>query len=462
MISELYPIWTEFGSKDYLFCARETARWLRTIEIRDKNGGYWLKNSTGDTESGQIDLYHGSAGILIFFIQLAVVSGDASYLEDAKRGGDYILKRFEERGFEAATSNLDGPHYKSGVLWTLYSGGWSGIAFALAELYKAAGDQKYRDTAEKISGAIAAAAREEKGALVWSGKPGINFDSGIILYLIYASKFFGQKEWLLPAVRAGKSLLSTGKPGGQGLRYNGFVNMVNIMTGSTDEEAHMPGFAYGTAGISYTLARLYQETGDPAFLEGAQQGAAYLTSIAHTDGEAALIPHRLPDWSNLFYLGHCHGVVGTAKLFFLLHEITGESFYADWHERLIQGLLKTGAPEIHSPGYWHCFSWCCGAAGFINLFAGVYLKNKEPRFLEYARRSGAVILSEASVDKDGAKWFQMFKRIMPDEVTLEPGYGSGAAGIATALIHLYLAESGEAPAVRFPDEPYGVKTAAST
>ncbi|MDR2738465.1 MAG: hypothetical protein LBB68_01335 [Treponema sp.] len=86
MISELYPIWTKPGPQDYLFCARETARWLRSIEIRDKNGGYWLKNSTGDTESGQLDLYHGSAGIMLFFVQLAAASGDASYLENAKRG----------------------------------------------------------------------------------------------------------------------------------------------------------------------------------------------------------------------------------------------------------------------------------------------------------------------------------------------------------------------------------------
>jgi hypothetical protein len=40
------------------------------------------------------------------------------------------------------------------------------------------------------------------------------------------------------------------------------------------------------------------------------------------------------------------------------------------------------------------------------------------------------------------------QRIVPDEVTLEPGYGSGAAGIAAALIHLYLAENGEAPVIR--------------
>jgi lantibiotic modifying enzyme len=463
MLPEITPVWKKPDLKDYLRYAEETGRWLRSIEIRKPGGSFWLKDLSGKTEHGHIDLYHGSAGIIVFFIQLADVSGDSSWLEDAKRGGDYILARFRESSFDAITgAGVGGNHYKTGVRWTLYVGGWAGIAFSLIELFRASGEQKYRDAALEISEEIAANAREEKGALIWSGKPGINFDSGIILFLLYAARFFKRPQWLEPAARAGRDILSTGKPKNGGIRYDGFESMVAIMFGiHNDGEAHMPGFAYGTAGISYTLARLYQETGDQAFLEGAKAGAAYVTGVAHTEGDAALVPHRIPEWSNLFYLGHCHGVVGTGKLFYLLHEITGESLYAEWQEKLVRGLLKTGAPEIHSPGYWHCFSWCCGTAGFVNLFTGIYLKRREEPYLEYARRSGNVILSEASVDASGVKWYQMFKRVAPNEVSLEPGYGPGAAGIAAALLHLNLAEQGRAPVIRFPDEPYCTGAAGS-
>jgi lantibiotic modifying enzyme len=454
VLAELKPVWKNPQAEDYLFCARETGRWLRSIETKTPDGGFWIRNSNGDREKGHIDLYHGSSGIIIFFLQLADATGDSSWLADAKRGGDYILHRFKESSYDAVTCSSQGGHYKTGTRWTLYIGGWAGIAFALIELFKATGEEKYRDGAFRFTEEIVREAREEKGALVWSGKPGINFESGIILFLLYTSKFFKRPDWLEPAIRAGKGILSTGKPKAGGLRYDGFVNMIEAMFGIQDDEAHMPGFAYGTAGISYALARLYQETGDRAFLEGAVKGADYVTGTAHTEGDAALVPHRIPEWSNLFYLGHCHGPVGTGKLFYLLHEITGESHYAQWQDRLVRGLLKTGAPEIHSPGYWHCFSWCCGAAGFINLFTGLYLKRKEPRYLEYARRSGNVILGEASVDGVGVKWYQAFKRVVPDEITVEPGYGPGAAGIGTALVHLYLAEKGRAPVLRFPDEPY--------
>jgi hypothetical protein len=463
MLVEITPVWKKPDLEDYLHCAGETGRWLRSIETKCSGGVFWVKDLAGKTEHGHIDLYHGSAGIILFFIQLADASGDSSWLEDAKRGGNYILARFRENSFDANTgAGVGGNHYKTGTRWTLYAGGWAGIAFALIELFKATGEEKYRDAALEISEAIAAGAREEKGALIWSGKPGINFDSGIILFLLYAARFFDCPQWRGLAARAGRGILSTGKPKNGGSRYDGFVNMIEAMFGIHDDEAHMPGFAYGTAGISYTLARLYQETGDGEFLEGAAKGAAYVTGVAHTDGDAALVPHRIPEWNNLFYLGHCHGVVGTGKLFYLLHEITGEGFYADWQEKLVRGLLKTGAPEIHSPGYWHCFSWCCGAAGFINLFAGLYLKGREESYLEYARRSGNVILSEASVDASGIKWHQMFKRVAPDEVSLEPGYGPGAAGIGTALVHLYLAEKGRAPVLRFPDEPYCIRAGGST
>ncbi|MDR1319130.1 MAG: hypothetical protein LBJ90_05850 [Treponema sp.] len=456
MLAEIKPVWKKPDLEDYLRCAEEAGRWLRSVEIQGPGGSFWLKDLSGKTEQGHIDLYHGSAGIILFFIQLAHASGNSSWLEDAGRGGNYILSRFRESSFDAITgAGVGGNHYKTGTRWTLYVGGWAGIAFSLIELFKAAGERQYRDAAGEITDAIAANAREEKGALIWSGKSGINFDSGIILFLLYAARFFGRPEWRDLAARAGGDILSTGKSKNGGIRYDGFESMVTAMFGiSDDEEAHMPGFAYGTAGISYTLARLYQETGNQAFLDGAKKGADYITGAAHVEGDAALVPHRIPEWNNLFYLGHCHGVVGTGKLFYLLHEITGEGFYEEWQEKLIRGLLKTGAPEIHSPGYWHCFSWCCGTAGFINLFAGIYLKRREERYLEYARRSGNVILSEASVDDSGVKWYQMFKRIAPDEVSLEPGYGSGAAGIGTALTHLYLAGKGRAPVLRFPDEPY--------
>ncbi|HBC27866.1 MAG TPA: hypothetical protein DC013_10685 [Ruminococcaceae bacterium] len=453
-MGQLKSIFAKAGWSDYLKGAKAAASWIRSVEKEAEGGSFWVSHPERGDQEGQIDIYHGSAGILLFFLQLADATGDPSYLEDAKRGGDYILNRLGKYGYEYLSSSLGGPHYREGTRWTFLSGGSAGVAFALTELYKALHLEKYKDAAVRITDAVTAHAEKVEGGVLWSGKSGVNFDSGTILYLLYASKFFHRPDWKETAVQAGKAILTTGRKQEKGTKYVGFVNMVKAMAGIKDDSYHVPNFAYGTSGICYTFARLYQETGEKAFLDAAKEGAKYLTSIAHVENGAALIPYRLPDLDTLYYLSNCHGVCGTARLFYLLHEITGEETYWEWTKMLAQGIIATGAPELHSPGYWHCFSYCCGTAGFTDLFLGLWLKTGDKKYLEYARRTGEVMLTEAHVEEGKASWYQMFKRIVPDEVTQEAGFYSGAAGIGAALIQLFLAKDQKAPLLRFPDEPY--------
>jgi len=456
MSAFLRPLFEQAEWGDFLAGAKAAAEWLRSIEKKTEDGVYWVDHPSKDGE-GQIDYYHGSAGIVLFFLQLADAAGDASYLKDAENGGNYILEKFRKYGYPYLESSLGGPHYREGTEWTFVSGGSAGVAFSLIELYKVLHREEYKTAAYEITNAIVDHAKKVESGIVWSGKSGINFDSGTVLYLLYASKFFNRPEWLDVAAAAGKAILSTGRKEEKGTRYMGFVNMVHAMAGIDDESYHVPNFAYGTSGISYTFARLYQETGDKEFLDAAVEGANYLTSIAHVENDAALIPYRVPDLTDLYYLSCCHGICGTARLFYLLYDITGENTYKEWFGKLANGIVATGAPEIHSPGYWHCFSYCCGTAGFTNLFTGLWLKTDEEKYLAYAKRTGEVLLTEASFDGKNASWYQAFKRIVPDEVTLEPGYGPGAAGIGTALVHLYLAKNRTAPTIRLPDEPYIVR-----
>jgi hypothetical protein len=54
MSAELKSAWKNPQAEDYLFCALETGRWLRSIETKTPNGGFWVKNSNGDREKGHI------------------------------------------------------------------------------------------------------------------------------------------------------------------------------------------------------------------------------------------------------------------------------------------------------------------------------------------------------------------------------------------------------------------------
>ena len=44
--------------------------------------------------------------------------------------------------------------------------------------------------------------------------------------------------------------------------------------------------------------------------------------------------HHEPDGEDLFYLGWCHGPVGTARLFYRLHQATGDRQWRDWFHPL--------------------------------------------------------------------------------------------------------------------------------
>ncbi len=140
------------------------------------------------------------------------------------------------------------------------------------------------------------------------------------------------------------------------------------------------------------LARLYQETNEQAFLDAAIAGVEHLKSIATLEDDAALIYYRSPDFTDLYYLGYCHGPVGTSRTFYLLHEITGDDRYLEWVVRLARGVIRSGVPEMQTPGLWNVVCQCCGTAGIADFFTGLALVTNNEEYLTFAERVAAVTL----------------------------------------------------------------------
>ncbi len=92
--------------------------------------------------------------------------------------------------------------------------------------------------------------------------------------------------------------------------------------------ANYPNFSHGTSGVAYFLATLYQRTKDQAFLDGALAGVKYLDAVATRRNGARAIFHVTGGGEDRFYLSWCHGPVGTARLFYRLHQITGDAAVA--------------------------------------------------------------------------------------------------------------------------------------
>jgi lantibiotic modifying enzyme len=294
---------------------------------------------------------------------------------------------------------------------------------------------------------------------MWSGRSGITQDSGTILYLLYAAAYFNEPAFRDKALEGGAALLATGVETSPGsVLYRGFYNVLQELVGGDPHDPEgdfFPNFAYGTSGISYTLARLYEESKDPAWLAAAEKGAEYLISIAVPVKEGKLIPYHYPNNEDgIFYLGFCHGPAGTARLFILLHRLTGKRKYRDFADELTQGMIGAGAPEYHSAGYWDVHCLCCGTAAFVHYFLGLWMEYREPRYLEYGLRSGKVLLGSAHYDGKHASWYQAFMRSEPGNISADIGYFDGAAGIGAALLQVSQALKQRLAVIRLPDDPF--------
>jgi hypothetical protein len=180
-------------------------------------------------------------------------------------------------------------------------------------------------------------------------------------------------------------------------------------------------------------------------------------ALATIDAEhdAALLFYREPDFTDLYYLGYCHGPVGTSRLFSLLHQVTGEQEYLDWTGRFARGVMTSGLPDERTPGLWNVVCQCCGTAGVFDYFTSLWIASGEPAYLAFARRTAdETRLRQSDPDGLGARWFQAWTRTQPDAISAETGYMIGAAGVGSAYLHLHLAEQGRYQATLFPDNPF--------
>ncbi len=121
----------------YTDAARETARWIRSAGRKTDDGLFWLPEPDHAEKTATITapatVYTGNAGTVLFFLQLAKATGDASYLDDAKAGADYVTKTW--RG--VPDFNFVATHKKFNLD---FNHGLSGTAFSLAKVWQATGD----------------------------------------------------------------------------------------------------------------------------------------------------------------------------------------------------------------------------------------------------------------------------------------------------------------------------------
>lgn len=415
-------------ARPHLEMAKNVARWIEASRIVSTDGYTWPADPS-EPDSIGTTLYTHSPGVVLFLLDLYHTTGDASYVDSACLGADYLMAQ---------------PVPEDGAGAGLYTG-MAGILFCLEEVYRASGRALYREGSERCVDWLHSVVDEVGLGVTWNSVTDIiSGSSGIGLTLLYADRVMEQDRSADLAVLAGRRLLELAQPEAGGLKWSMAPDYARLM----------PNFSHGTAGVAYFLASLYEVSGDRVFLDAAVAGARYLQAVAKTDGDSFSVFHNEPDGLDLYYLGWCHGPPGTARLFYRLSKLTGDEDWMSWVYRAARAITLSGIPEQQTPGFWNNVSRCCGHVGIGEFMLSLYRVSEDDTYRDFAGRVTADLLRRASEDVSGVSWVQAEHRSMPEFLVAQTGYMQGGAGIGTYLLHLDALEQGTDPAIVLPDSPF--------
>lgn len=437
--------------KDYLDTALKAEKYIASTQVTTEEGIYWQNGAptfSFDSRKALLDrmgLYGGSSGILYFYLKLYEVTKEESFLDIVKKAASYICAKLPE-AFPPEIRTLS----EYGEQVSLDAGilGVSGIGFVLTEVYECFHWNFVETALHAIKSFYLNHSVKCETETYWTGTTTMITDTGIILFLLKYDSLFPSEELHAVISSAGEWFLSVQIPLPDGtIRYAGLECVW---------EGIKPNFEVGTAGSGFLLARLYEWSKDSRYLDIAEKCAAFLHNCKIPQSDGALIPFRLDQGADSpCYLGTCSGPAGTCRFFYLLYRLTGKQSYLEEIHDLVAGMESCCAPEKQSAGLWYTLNFCCGHAGLLQFFIGLYQAEGDEHILALAQRTANVILGEAEkLPDDMVRWHIAFERVRPEALSTPIGYYTGAAGIASTLLQLYLTETDRFHWKRFIDDPF--------
>mgnify|MGYP000189482042 FL=1 len=440
-------------AEDYLRAAIETANWIDTLAVKTEHGRIWKalpEGQDGYREDVPMftskSMYDGSAGIGIFMIRLYEATSDERWLKEAEEAAAHII------------ATQVGPEWYEHTLHSEVKGiipvpGWAagsyngpvGEAYFLEDLYQVTRKQEYRDFVLRTADILMEAASRDERGLFWSEQEDITADGGFIVFQDIVYRRTGIRKYLDFASEAAERVAKDALNAPNGGK---FWKLLDLSMIDFPKDTTFPNWSHGTTGTAWMFAALYQDTGKQEFLELAKAGLEYAMNISVGDEKGRLIPYQDhpvtgPTYDK-YYLSTCHGPVGSTLAFREVYEVTGEELYKNWTIELSRGIVKAGAPERHSWGFWNCQCQCCGTAGILEHFAEMYEYTGEKEFYDYMIRTADVLLSDSDHRTPGSRtWYDSWWRTIPTRVVSYPGLYVGAAGCGSSLLRAYAALTGK-------------------
>jgi lantibiotic modifying enzyme len=394
--------------------AVETVRFVE----RQQRGDVWARTPEPDAPIDH-SLYHGTAGIIVFLLELAYATGDIRYERQAIRAG------------RALAAAVGGKSWAS----VAFATGWPGYAFVFSELAKRTDDSEFAAMSGFCIDRLISQSSGIGQGIGWiepmpfSDITGFEGDREIYDLSVGAAGAglaLIALDQVEQATQVGERLLEVSEQTIDGRRWGLMSDMPFSFTA--------PNFAHGGAGVGYFFARLFECTGDQRFLDAGIDAARYVSNRLSAVGDGALVCHTEEQQPSEFYFGQCHGPAGTARLFSLLARLTNDPLYLEPVVGMHRGLRSLGAPQTRSWGWWNNHGRCCGDAGLGD--AALLLAASNP-----------VLDTFAELAHDCAE-VQAEHRARPRFVQAQTGFMQGAAGIGSFLVHLSVPTA----RVVFPDD----------
>lgn len=242
--------------------------------------------------------------------------------------------------------------------------------------------------------------------------------AGIILTLLKLHRSTREREHLDKATICGQHLLRARHRGGEGPRA--WANRAHARP--------LTGFSHGAAGIAYSLLRLFETTGEPSYLEAAQEAIAYERgAFSVKSGNWLDLRQRSDgDEPTSCMTSWCHGAPGIG-----LARIAGlKTLNSDYIcEEIDTALLTTDRFSLQDVDHL-----CCGNLGRVELLLSASKALSRPDLYESARGKTEWIVQRAGESSH----FRLLPGF-PGKL-FNAGLFQGLAGIGYTLLRLHGAD----------------------
>ncbi|NEO41872.1 MAG: type 2 lantipeptide synthetase LanM [Moorea sp. SIOASIH] len=361
---------------------------------------------------GRLDdsLFTGRAGVSLFLAALGKITGEPEFKEVALAALSPLRQSLKKAQADRSLLQLRLDGIKLGGILGLI--GLGGIIYSLVKISQFLQEPALLDDAQQAAKLITAdvIAADQTLDIIF----GV---AGAIMGLLTLYQQTGEKVLLDIAVACGNHLLSQRTD-------------TAPRAWKTISKTPLTGFSHGAAGNSFSLLHLYAATADKVYLEAAQEGIEYETSVFDTSVRNWPYFLSLEQTNQInFWHAWCHGSVGIGLARLGSSTILQtEEIYSD----IEVALDTTKKYAISNIDVDHL---CCGSLGRNELFVVAFQKLGNQEWLNTARAQAASVVNRAK--QNGA--YALFPHL-PNSV-FSPSFFKGSAGVGYQLLRLTSPES---------------------